>query len=72
MANGKPYGSASGMVAGHTPALVRDKFVLPPAVLTISDSRLKCLTILRLALARRNNTYLGTANATTLTTLMKL
>jgi hypothetical protein len=72
LANGKPYGSASGMVAGHTSALVRGKFVVPPAVLTITDSRLKYLTILRLALARRNITYLGSANATTLTTLMKL
>jgi sterol desaturase/sphingolipid hydroxylase (fatty acid hydroxylase superfamily) len=72
MANGKPYGSASGMVAGNTPALVLDKFVLPPAVLTIGDSRLKYLTILRLALGRRDVTYLGSANATTLLTLMKL
>ncbi|MGZ5145870.1 MAG: GH3 family domain-containing protein, partial [Burkholderiales bacterium] len=52
MPNGKPYGSASGMVAGNTPAVVQEKFVLPAAVLTISDSRLKYLTILRLALAR--------------------
>lgn len=72
LANGKPYGSASGMVAGNTSALIRDKFVLPPEVLTISDSRLKYLTILRLAIARSDVTYLGTANATTLLTLIKL
>ncbi|MDB5864562.1 MAG: hypothetical protein JWO70_2368 [Betaproteobacteria bacterium] len=70
--NGKPYGSASGIVAGNTPALVLEKFVLPPAVLTIRDSRLKYLTILRLALARADVTYLGSANATTLLTLIKL
>jgi len=70
--NGKPYGSASGMVAGGTPALVRDKFVLPGAVLGITDSRLKYLTILRLALARRDVTYIGSANATTMLTLAKL
>jgi sterol desaturase/sphingolipid hydroxylase (fatty acid hydroxylase superfamily) len=72
LANGRPYGSASGMVAGNTPALVREKFVLPAAVLTIGDSRLKYLTILRLALARSDVTYLGSANATTLLTLAKL
>jgi hypothetical protein len=72
MPNGKPYGSASGMVAGNTPAVVLEKFVLPAPVLTISDSRLKYLTILRLALARADITYLGSANATTLLTLVKL
>src|SRR6185503_990229 len=48
MPNGKPFGSASGMVAGNTPAIVREKFVVPPGVLTIADSRIKYLTILRL------------------------
>ena len=70
--NGKPYGSASGMVAGDTPALVLEKFVVPPAVLTIAESRVKYLTILRLALARPDVTYLGAANPTTLLTLIKL
>jgi sterol desaturase/sphingolipid hydroxylase (fatty acid hydroxylase superfamily) len=70
--NGKPFGSASGMVAGNTPRAVRDKFVVPPAVLTIRESRLKYLAILRLALGRRDVTYLGSANPTTLLTLMKL
>ena len=72
MPNGKSYGSASGMVAGDTQRLVLQKFVLPPIVLTIADSRLKYLTILRLALARADITYVGSANATTLLALMKL
>jgi sterol desaturase/sphingolipid hydroxylase (fatty acid hydroxylase superfamily) len=72
LANGVPFGSASGMVAGSTPRLVREKFVIPPAVLGIADSRLKYLTILRLALARADITYAGAANPTTLLTLMKL
>jgi sterol desaturase/sphingolipid hydroxylase (fatty acid hydroxylase superfamily) len=72
MSNGKPFGSASGVVAGATPALVREKFVLPPEVLTIADSQVKYLLILRLALARRNITYLGTANSSTLLAIMKL
>ncbi len=70
--NGKPFGSASGVVAASTPRLVQEKFVVPPAVLTISDSRVKYLLILRLALARKNITYLGSANSSTLLTLMKL
>jgi sterol desaturase/sphingolipid hydroxylase (fatty acid hydroxylase superfamily) len=70
--NGKPYGSASGLVARSTPALLRDKFVVPTVVLGIEDSRLKYLTVLRLALARRDVTYLGSANATTMLTLAKL
>lgn len=70
--NGKPYGSASGMVAGSTPALVRDKFVVPAAVLAIDDSQLKYLTVLRLALARPDVTYLGSANPTTMLMLAKL
>lgn len=65
MANGKPFGSASGIVAGDTPAVLLEKFVVPPPVLTIADSRVKYLLILRLALARRDITYLGSANSTT-------
>ncbi len=72
LANGKPYGSASGIVSGSTPALVREKFVVPAPVLTIADSRVKYLLILRLAIARRDITYIGTANPSTLLALMKL
>lgn len=72
LANGKPYGSASGIVSGNTPGIVRDKFVLPQEVLTIADSRLKYLTILRLALPRRDLTYIGSANPTTLLVLVRL
>jgi hypothetical protein len=60
------------MVAGSTPALVRDRFVLPASVLTIGDSRLKYLTILRLGIADPDVTYLGSANPTTLLTLIRL
>jgi hypothetical protein len=41
-------------------------------VLTVSNSRLKYLLILRLALQRSDITYISTANATTLLTMMKL
>lgn len=70
--NRKPFGAASGIVAGSTPALVRQKFVIPAPVLTIADSRIKYLLILRLALARPDVTYLGSANSTTLLALIKL
>jgi Sterol desaturase len=72
LANGKPFGSASGMVAGNTPPLVLKKFVVPAPVMTVTDSRLKYLLILRLALAQPDVTYLGSANSTTLLTLIKL
>lgn len=70
--NGTPYGSASGIVSGSTPRLMQDKFVLPQPVLGIADSRVKYLLILRLALARRDITYIGTANPSTLLKLLQL
>jgi sterol desaturase/sphingolipid hydroxylase (fatty acid hydroxylase superfamily) len=72
LANGKPFGSASGIVASNTPAAVMEKFVVPAPVLTISDSLVKYLLILRLALARPDISYLGAANPTTMLTLIKL
>lgn len=72
LANGKPFGSASGIVAGSTPDLIQEKFVLPAPVLSIADSRVKYLTILRLAIARADVTYLGSANPTTMLALIKL
>ena len=72
LANGKPFGAASGIVAGNTPACVAEKFVLPPEVLTIEESGVKYLLALRLALARGDLTYLGAANPSTILTLAKL
>jgi hypothetical protein len=72
LSSGKSFGSASGIVAESTQRLVVDKFVLPPQVLTILDSRVKYLLILRIALARSDITYIGAANPTTLLTLSRL
>lgn len=72
LGNGKPFGSASGLVARNTPPLVASKFILPPEVLSIEDSQLKYLAILRLVLARRDLTYVGVANASTLLMLARL
>lgn len=49
---------------------MRDKFVLPEQISGITDSRLKYFLILRLAIARRDLRYLGTANPSTLLALM--
>jgi len=72
MDNGCSYGSASGIVAGNTPALVRGKFVVPPCVFGVADSRVKNLLILQLALARPDITYAGAANPTTLLNLLRI
>jgi sterol desaturase/sphingolipid hydroxylase (fatty acid hydroxylase superfamily) len=72
LSNGMPFGSASGIVAGNTPAPLLEKFVIPSQVLTISDSRVKYLLILRLALARPDISYAGAANPSTMLTLMQL
>ena len=72
LANGKPYGSASGIVSRNTASWVRRKFIVPPTVLGIGDSRLKYLLILRLALARADVSYIGAANPSTLLALIKL
>jgi sterol desaturase/sphingolipid hydroxylase (fatty acid hydroxylase superfamily) len=72
LANGRAFGAASGVVAANTPALVRSRFVVPPAVLTVGESHVKYLLALRLALARRDVTYLGSANPATILALAKL
>ena len=72
LSNGKPYGAASGVVVDSTPRLIRDKFVVPPLVQSITDCRVKYLLILRLALTRPDVSYLASANASTMLSLMKL
>jgi sterol desaturase/sphingolipid hydroxylase (fatty acid hydroxylase superfamily) len=70
--SGEPFGSASGIVAGNTPAVVRDKFVVPAAVMSIEDCHVKYLLILRLALGRPDLSYIATANPGTLLMLGQL
>jgi len=70
--NGAPFGSASGVVAGNTPSVVRDKFVVPAAVMSIEDCHVKYLLILRLALSRPDLSYIATANPSTLLMLSQL
>ncbi len=72
LANGKSYGAASGIVAAGTPRLVREKVVLPAEVLAVTDARVKYLLTLRLAIARSDVSYFGSANSTTPLALIKL
>jgi hypothetical protein len=72
LANGNAYGAASGIVAAGTSEIVKAKFVLPLEVSSVADATLKYLLIMRLALARRDLTYFGSANSTTPLALMKL
>jgi hypothetical protein len=72
LTNGRAYGSASGFMVRNAPGLVRQKFVLPSEVLTIQNSELKYLLILRLALSRADLSYAGTANPTTMLALIRL
>lgn len=72
LSNGRPYGSASGIVSRSTARSIRSKFVLPYQVLAIGDSRVKYLLILRLALQRKDISYIGAANPSSLLALMKI
>lgn len=69
---GKPCGSASGLIVKNSPAIVRQKYLLPFEVFEIQDHDLKYDLILLLALAEENITFLGTANPSTLLHLANL
>ena len=49
--NGKPYGSASGLIYESQPTVIRSKFVLPPEVFAITDYRTRYYVIAALAMA---------------------
>jgi len=63
--SGHHVGSVSGHLYESLPSSLRARFVLPPRVSTIADYELKYLVILRLALASRDITYLGSPNPST-------
>lgn len=68
--SGFPYGSATGLIYESQPALVRAKFVLPPALFAIADYDLRYDAIAALALREHNVTALATANPSTLVKLL--
>jgi hypothetical protein len=71
-AGGTPYGSATGLIYENQPAIVRAKFVLPPAVFGITDYDARYFTIAALALAESRVTGLATANPSTLVKLLEV
>jgi len=70
--SGHDVGSVSGYLYQSLPAAVQSRFVVPPGVSAIADYDLKYLTILRLALAAPDITYLGSPNPSTFLRLQDL
>jgi hypothetical protein len=69
---GHKVGSVSGYLYESLPASVQARFVLPPGISTIGDYDLKYLVILRLALAERDVSYLGSPNPSTFLRLLTI
>jgi len=70
LANGAPVGSVSGSLYRSMPWLAQCKYVVPAEVFDVGDYELKYLLILRLALADRDITAMGTANPSTFLQLL--
>lgn len=70
--SGHVVGSVSGHLYESLPRVVRSRFVVPPVVSTIADYDVKYRTILCLALAEPDITYLGTPNPSTFLRLLSL
>ncbi|MGQ0744977.1 MAG: GH3 auxin-responsive promoter family protein [Acidimicrobiales bacterium] len=70
--NGMPYGSASGMILDGMPGVIRRRYIVPPATLTIADYDARYYAIAALALAERNITSMATANPSTLLRLRQV
>ncbi len=69
---GSPYGSASGLIYQHMPGIARSKYVVPYEVFEIKDYTIKYYCILRLALAEKNITYIGSANPSTFLRMLEV
>lgn len=63
--NGKAYGSMSGMISHSMPFILKSKYVVPNAVLRVSDYQLKYLMIAALGLKERDITWMVSANPST-------
>jgi hypothetical protein len=62
MVDGVPAGAVSGFLYETTPKIIKTNYVLPCEVFEIDDYDLKYKTVLRLALAEVDITYMGAAN----------
>lgn len=70
--SGIPFGSASGLIYKTMPKIIRSKYVLPAEVFEIKDYDTKYYIIMRLALAQKDITYLGSANPSTFHRLLEV
>lgn len=70
--SGHVVGSVSGHLYEALPRALQARFVVPPQVASISHYDAKYLAILRLALAARDITYLGSPNPSTFVRLLGL
>ncbi len=70
--SGHEVGSVSGHLYQSLPKIIQSRFVLPPAVSSITNYELKYLVMLRLALAEPNITYAGSPNPSTFLRLLNV
>ena len=70
--SGHEVGSVSGHLYQSLPKIIQSRFVLPPAVSSITNYELKYLVMLRLALAEPNITYAGSPNPSTFLRLLSI
>ena len=70
--SGHAVGSVSGHLYRSLPRFLQSRFVVPPAVSSISDYEVKYQVILHLALAQPDITYMGSPNPSTFVRLLGL
>ena len=70
--SGHEVGSVSGNLYQSLPKIIQSRFVLPPAVSSITNYELKYLIMLRLALTEPNTTYAGSPNPSTFLRLLNV
>lgn len=63
---GTPFGSMSGMIYSSMPRVLRQKYLLPPEIFSLTDHELKYLLIAVFAAANRSVTYAAAANPSSL------
>jgi hypothetical protein len=68
--SGHAVGSVSGHLYASLPRFIQSRFVVPPAVSTITNYDLKYKIILHLALAQPRITYIGSPNPSTFLRLL--
>jgi hypothetical protein len=70
--SGKPFGSASGLIAEGMPALVRSRYALMPEIMAIENHDHRYYEIARASLAEPRIAGIATANPSTVTRLREV